>query len=262
MESFSIEGEPVLRPAPKDNGSVLTAACFPLVPIVNRIPSGHFIFDGRAIRLTPNEEGHPNFLHGHGWQAPWHTVEKTSAMARLRYDHEAAEWPWTYRAEQQITVTNDGCHFELSVQNQDRRVMPAGLGLHPYFSKTARTHLSFDADGYWATDEKLRPLKAVDGLFRKHWGKGDDLIDPKTIDTSFFGFKGQATITEPGKPTIHLTASSMCRNVHLYCPAGEDFFCVEPVTDRADPFSEDPLRIKQLMPGETHTIWMEISVAR
>ena len=50
---------PILRESHTPLEKVLDAACFPLVPYVNRIRGGHFCFRGRDVRLAPNMAGDP-----------------------------------------------------------------------------------------------------------------------------------------------------------------------------------------------------------
>src|SRR4051794_12780414 len=67
--------KPILRECHTPLETVLDAACFPLVPYVNRIRDGEFRFRGRDVRLAPNMAGDPSPLHGQGWLHPWQMEE-------------------------------------------------------------------------------------------------------------------------------------------------------------------------------------------
>ncbi|MGP2407980.1 aldose epimerase family protein, partial [Listeria monocytogenes] len=83
-------------------------------------------------------------LHGWAWQRPWTVALVSSDRAVLTLEQAAGEWPWSWRAEQHFAVRPDGLRIELKLYNIDRRPMPAGVGLHPYFPATASTRLKAD----------------------------------------------------------------------------------------------------------------------
>ena len=260
VSRFNIAGFDVLRPAAPETDDVLGLGSFPLVPVVNRIPDGAFQFMDHAIKLPPNTVGEPDYLHGDGWQSTWDIAQWTDDQVTLHYRHPRSLWPWTYWAEQRFDIREDGCRFTLRVHNLDQKPMPCGLGFHPYFVKTEKVRLKTSYQGYWEVNHRLHPILRVPGSFRKNWVDGDSLIDDATTDHTFYGFSGHASIMTDGGPDIVLTTSATCRHVHIFNPADEDFICVEPVTDRADPFGEDPRTIKILGPGEEHQIWVDIAV--
>ena len=78
---------PILRKCHTPPEKVLDAACFPLVPYVNRIRDGRFRFRGREVRLEPNMPGDPSPLHGQGWLNPW-TVERQDGTSAARIEEE------------------------------------------------------------------------------------------------------------------------------------------------------------------------------
>ena len=80
-----VDGErarPILRKCHSPLEKVLDAACFPLVPYVNRIRGGRFTFRGREVRLAPNMAGDPSPLHGQGWLEPVDGRARRATAAR------------------------------------------------------------------------------------------------------------------------------------------------------------------------------------
>ena len=252
------KGIPLLRTSPEGPHSVLDTASFPLVPIVNRIPNGQFSFEGRKVQLQPNLPGSPDFLHGQGWKSAWEVEQQNATNITLLLNHSPEEWPWAYTARQHFTIIPGGIRCELSVKNTDVKNMPAGLGFHPYFLRTPDTQVKTQYEGYWAASEALHPKKKIAGSYRKDWNAGASVIDEKLTDHTHYGFGGKAQITEPNRPTITITADPNCDNLHIYTPTDGPSFCLEPVTDRADPFNETPFQLKVLAPNESYTTWMEI----
>ncbi|MEI9903362.1 MAG: hypothetical protein WDN06_04835 [Asticcacaulis sp.] len=110
----------------------------------------------------------------------------------------------------------------------------------------------------WSRDDAGRPDQWHAGNFRRDWANGDTLKDSET-DHTFTGFGGEAMVFDGETPVYRLTASPECRDLHVFTPAGETFYCLEPVTDRPDPFHEQPLRIHSLPPGEKLAAWMTLT---
>src|SRR3954466_2792870 len=79
ISTFDWQGEgrsrPILRPCNTRLENVLDAACFPLVPYVNRIRGGRFSFRGQEVQIAPNMAGDPSPLHGQGWLNRWRVEE-------------------------------------------------------------------------------------------------------------------------------------------------------------------------------------------
>lgn len=229
-----------LRPtAPADlaPGTADRLACFPLVPFSNRIREGRFNFRGHAVRLPLNEPPQPHAEHGHGWQAAWNVVERSADRLALEYDHPADAWPFPYRARQDFALTEDELRVTLSIENRGRETMPVGLGLHPYFPRTARCRLSARVEAMWATDREVMPATLVDADPRL--GTGDGLPVAETaLDNAFTGWQRQATITWPERNArLRIDADPPLDFLVVYSPPGEDYFCAEPVSHCTDAFN-------------------------
>ena len=112
--SLSVGGVPILRPTLEGCRDVLDTACFPLVPFANRIDSGQFVFRGREILLPEDPAAPPHAHHGQGWRRMW-TADRTGEdYADLSLLHERDDWPWRYRATQNLKTTADGLSVEVS----------------------------------------------------------------------------------------------------------------------------------------------------
>lgn len=252
IAGFRWRGIEVMRPASaaaladRDQRGL---ASFPLVPWSNRIAHGRFAFDGRDVALPPNFGDHPHAIHGHGWQAPWRVATQDESAATLVFDHEAADWPWAYRAEQMFTLADDGFDVRLSVENRSDRRMPAGLGHHPYFPRTPDMRLRARLDGWWATDGFVMPTAHV-AEARGDWS--DKLHAATTTDNVFSGWDGRARIEWPARGlALEMTAGAAARWLVVYAPTDEPIACIEAVTHPTDAIN-DPARpgIVMLEPGE------------
>tara|TARA_B100000678_G_scaffold290502_1_gene303602 strand:+ start:1632 stop:2480 length:849 start_codon:yes stop_codon:yes gene_type:complete len=224
---------PILREMPSQSNEVLASACFPLVPYCNRIAKGRFAFGDRQVRIGPNLAPQRHPLHGFGWTSSWTIARQDSGSAVLEHAYGGGgEWPWPYLVRQHIMLDEEGCTIMLQVENRASEDAPLGLGLHPYFRRSATTQVCFDADGMLGIDAEFLPdgkLHRADAI--AEWTKGSAL--PETlVDHCFTGWNGRATIADD-QGTITIAASG-APFLHVFSPARSDELCLEPVNHPPD----------------------------
>jgi aldose 1-epimerase len=248
-------------------------ACFPLVPFSNRVRDGRFTFEGTSVQLSPNFPPEPHAIHGHGWQREWEVEEQTdsSLITGFTYDgndpvssdatatkgrgDRVAEWPWTYRARQHYSLTSEVLEVTISVTNTSDAAMPVGLGLHPYFVRTPGSRLETGVDGVWKSDENSMPSELVN--VPPDWDLNGLDPDRVSLDNNFTGWSREALIDWPDRnASLTLTADDLFDFLVVYTPPGEDFFCVEPVSNTLDAFNlreqgRDDVGGSVVEPGET-----------
>ena len=219
---------PILRKCHTKLEKVLDAACFPLVPYVNRIRGGEFRFRGRDIRLEPNMAGDPSPLHGQGWLNPWDVDLAGETSAHLSFHHDSGEWPWNYDARQEFNIDEGGFTVTLTCRNLGPGPMPCGLGQHPYFPCGPETRIDTQVAHAWTIDEKVLPLKQVPAQGRydlKH-----RRVCGQDLDNGFGGWDGEARMTDPDWPYEVRVSSPDARFFQLYSPLEGGIFVAEPVT--------------------------------
>ncbi len=259
IAALTYQGRDILRPTPAGATNPLETACFPLVPYANRIADGRFVFVGESYVLPRNMDGQDHPLHGVGWLRCWEVQASDAASAVLIHTHEAdANWPWSYRAEQHVSLDGSGLRVSLSVQNTTDRAMPAGLGFHPYFPATDDTRLSFDAKSVWLADDDMLPTERTGTNHFADWSKGETVARSSLIDNAYEGWSKDATIATCND-TITLSGEGT-PYLHVFTPPGLGFFCAEPVSDMPNAFNLADPTILAL--GETRTIAMGLTVAR
>jgi aldose 1-epimerase len=244
--------------------SVLDAACFPLVPYVNRIGGGRFVFRGREVRLAPNMAGDPSPLHGQGWLNPWSVERSDRASALHAYVHVPGEWPWRYAARQDFTLDEHGLSVTLACRNRSGEPMPCGLGLHPYFPCGPNTRLDTDVSVAWTVDEHVLPVARVPATGR--YDLSDRLVCGQGLDNGFGGWGGEARMSDPGWAHALSMASRDARFYQLYSPPQGGIFVAEPVTHANAalnaPEDEWPeLGLRVLAPDEEMSLTMRLEVA-
>ena len=248
---------PVLRRALPDAivaGKVGGMAGFPLVPFANRIANGRFHWEGGDYRLDRNSGDHPHAIHGVGWQSAWCVREASAAAAVLTLEHDpfgsqASRWPFAFAAEQHVALTPQGLRVMLRVTNRHFGPAPAGLGLHPYFPRSTFSALRFGADGVWLNGPDLLPSRHVAVPVDWDHRRGRE-IGSLALDQCFTGWDGSAHVAGRGLG-LTLRAGPTTRYLQVYTPAGQDFFCVEPVSHMPDAINRPAHPMRVLGAGES-----------
>lgn len=255
IHSLARNGKDILRRA-KSAEAVAedprAAACFPCVPWFGRLYGG-LDFAGRHWDLWPTLPAcdAKHALHGEAWVRPWGVIAHTDIFLECRFSHDGVHdgrFPFAYDAREIVQIVGGSLRVDLILRNIGREPMPAGLGLHPYFSRTRDTRIDFSATDLWTPAAEGGELAPIPAGFEF---SGGVRLPNDTLDHSFAGFAGAVEISEPGGPTRLNTDAPI---LHVYAPAGEDFFCLEPVTHLPGDFGGCALR-----PGDSLRLTMTIT---
>jgi aldose 1-epimerase len=256
-------GLPILRKSNSPLQNVLDAACFPLVPYVNRIRGGRFSFRGREVRLQPNMPGDPSPLHGQGWLSPWQVDHASELSASLSFRHSAGEWPWDYEARQEFALDERGLSARLTCRNTSAEPMPCGLGFHPYFPCGPETRIDTEVKHAWTIDEKVLPVEQVPAEGR--YDLRDRLVCGQDLDNGWGGWGGSARMTDPAWPYDLEMSSPEAKFFQLYSPRAGGIFVAEPVTHANAALNEPEEQwpqpgLRVLEPGEAMSLDMRLEV--
>ncbi len=229
-----------LRPASDRDlasGELRGMSSFPLVPFSNRIRDGRFSFQGRDIALPLNFLPERHAIHGQGWQRAWAVTEQSTNRLTIAYDHAGDAWPYPYHAAQTFQLSGEILEQTLMVKNTGEHAMPLGLGVHPYFVRTPQATVTAEVEAMWTTDEETMPRDPVPPPPQRQPG-GGIVADEVRIDNTYVGWRGKARVAWP-EWQAHLTirADPPLDKLVIFTPAGEDFLCVEPVTNITDAFN-------------------------
>lgn len=232
---LDVSGTPVLRPWNGDEDDPFSLACNVLMPFANRISGGGFTWNGTFYPLSPNREGEPHPLHGDGFLRPW-DITQTGTFAQMTLANGAIG-PWTYRAQQNFLLTPDRLEITVRLTNIGVKAMPFGLGLHPWFPRSAATRLSFLAKTVWLENASYLPDKELDLTDAPEWAFARARSLPPTwINNCYTGWSGVARIDQ-GDAAMSCTIScdGAFDHAHVFSPgATSDFLCFEPVSHPVD----------------------------
>ena len=134
--------------------------------------------------------------------------------------------------------------------------MPAGIGHHPYFIRTDGVTLRARLDHVWLPDERKIPQQRVPLPAAWDFADGRRLASVD-LDHCFGGWDGRAELHWPELDlTLVIEAGPIFRHLVIYVPPGQDFFCIEPVSQVNDGFNMlergvEGTGVRVLAPGET-----------
>ena len=240
---------------------------FPLVPYSNRIRGGYFIYWGIKRTVPRNHPVVPDPLHGEGWQREWKVGRVSSDSIVLTFEHNGKNgFPFAYEAEQSFLLKDNQLTVSMTLTNKGGIPMPCGLGWHPFFPKDDDTIVRFKTKTVWAHESAPPRERAMKTPPEWQFEKGLKISDLE-LDTCFGGFDGKAELIWPSRNRkINITAYSDFGHVVIWSPAGQNFFCVEPVTNATDAFNLASrgvagTGIKTLDPEESLTETMTLAVS-
>jgi aldose 1-epimerase len=204
------------------------AAMHPLLPFANRAPGNLIDLVAPPLILQPNVAGEICALHGIGWQRAWHVVAAQEDRCSLELIVLQAEWAFGFRATQRFSVQDGEFRAEIAIENISDRPIPVGLGFHPYFVRMPGMTLQFQAERFWLEGPGHLPTDAIS------LSPGLDFSKPALLPESwrnncYSGWDGRAVLHDPARGLeLSLLASHPLRDLMLYTPPGEDYFCLEP----------------------------------
>jgi aldose 1-epimerase len=223
------------RGLPERDGREL--ASFPLFPFSNRVKDGRFSFQGRDVELVRNTPpDHP--IHGHVWQRPSTLLAKTATSAELVCRYPGADWPWAYSASQRFTLSPDALAVELEIRNDSDSPMPCGFGMHPYYDRTEGVRLQAQAPVRWVGSQYLLPEWSEPVPDMWNFTEPRALSPLAEMDGCFGQFGGKARLEWPEKAAaLDIEADPIFGVLICYVPKGQDFFCLETVSNVNDAFN-------------------------
>jgi aldose 1-epimerase len=262
------EALPVFRRWTGESESPRTFSLIPMLPWWARISGGGFHWDGKFWPIERNdpEDTHP--LHGDAWRSPWQVTHRTAARVALRLRSTAVP-PFDYESRLEYALLGAALEVRLSIANCADFPLPYGLGLHPWFPRTADITLQASATGTWLEQPPFLPTKAEPDPIPPAWNFGRARrLPPDFIDNSFAGWDGHARIEWPDRGcAVSVEADPDIKMYHVYslgadCP----IFCFEQVSHIIDalnlPAAPEETGLRVLAPGEESGMWVRYTAER
>ena len=231
------------RPWDGSNTDMYSLASFAMVPWTNRISGGGFEQDGRFHAVALNRPSEPYPIHGDGWLQPWDWRQPAPDILEMTLEsHRFGGDPYDYSAIQRFQLLSGGMDQTVTVTHLGDSPLPYGIGLHPWYLRSANTRLQADVSGIWLCGDDPIPTTHTHG-FPPSWDLRQGLdVNGTLIDNAFTGWSGRSSISWPEH---QLTLTMRVPQVEeaggegfclLYRPPVGSAFCFEPVTHPIDAF--------------------------
>lgn len=216
----------------------LGMASFPLLPWANRLRNGRFTLDGRTVQLPPHPALGPHAIHGLGWGRAWQVASQSRRRLVLELAHDGSgPWPYAFSARQIYSLDAQGLRIDMSLRNRGTERMPAGLGHHPYLPHERHgtgTRLKAHVQGMWESDAELLPTRLSSAHPAVRALCSGMQLQAFDLDNNFTGFGREAEVLWPDGDRLFMQSTAPMDYFVLYCPQGEDIFCMEPVSNCTD----------------------------
>lgn len=249
----------VLHPYPEDLFDPIRWAkggIYPLMPYSNRIANAILDVNGEAVPLQAHPDAAPHTLHGNAHGVVWQTLASEEASAVLALDcPPSAAWPWRYWARMRLDLAPSELVVRIEIRNADARVMPAGIGLHPYFRHQPQARLGYHAMTVWPPTADFLATSARSPLASEIYTPARSLRAGGLTDY-VGGWDGAATVDLPEGARLRLVADPVFSHLVIHRPDNLAYLCLEPVSHVADGFNLHARGItgtgtRMLAPGES-----------
>ena len=234
------------RPWDGVNEDRYSLANFAMLPWSNRISGGGFEQAGHFHAMAPNRAGEPYPIHGDGWLQRWR-IEQTAADTLVMHleSHRFDGNPYAYRATQTFTLVEGGLDQSVHVTHLGDEPLPYGLGLHPWFVRSAGMRVTAPVRGVWLCGDDPLPTRHTD-RFPPSWDLNVGApVAGSLIDNAFTGWSGEALIDWPEESlslVMRVPAVQASGQADGYClvyrPPQGPAFCFEPVSHPIDAFHQ------------------------
>ena len=223
-----------------------------LFPFPNRIRDGRFAWEGKAYQLPTNDPSGKNAIHGFACRRPWRVVAQgiDASSAWVTGEFQASRdgadclalWPTDYVLRVTARLASGALRIEAEVENPDRRMLPFGLGYHPYFRVPSVSDclVRAPAKEMWTLVDSLatgerRPVDAARNLTSPRRFAELQLDDVLTglPGPDRDGLCDCGAIASSGD-LLHLRASPAFREAVVFTPPHRQAFCIEPYTCTTD----------------------------
>ena len=215
--------------------------------------------------MTPSQGRHrssePYPIHGDGWLQGWQLDSLAAGAATMTLQSQRFDGnPYEYRAVQRFRLVDDGLEQTLEVQHLGKSPLPYGLGMHPWFLRTAGTRIFAPVQGVWLCGDDPLPTRHTEQI-PQDWdlGRGAPAFG-SFVDNAYTGWGGHARIEWPEHglrlgltmPEFEKDGGAARHYCLMYRPLEGPAFCFEPITQPIDAFHlEGRPGLRVLARGET-----------
>jgi aldose 1-epimerase len=217
-----------------------------MAPWCNRLSTSPMSFAGTPLELKPNfPDG--TAIHGQVFTSRWRLLPSGEFITEGGGD----DWPWRYSLTLEISVQGQQVELQNQLTNESASPMPAGLGIHPWFTEQLRLRVPsshvFPSNGEIADV----PQEASAHLDLREARQLDPDIDATWVELD----EPYITLTWPDRGVeASIRVDTRCPVVVAASPEGLDAVAIEPQSHAPQGLRRllqaEPYGLETLEPGE------------
>ena len=227
------------------------AGYFSTIPYFGAIKKKTLLYKNNYISLPRTHPLEPDTIHGEGWVNKWKILSTTKNSVSLKFLHNGKNsFPFKYYAIQKFRLIKNSLEITVTIKNMDRKSFDCGIGFHPWFNIDKKSKIFSNTYKFIELDEK-------NNIKNKKLLKSNKPFDFNkiNIDETFIDWNGSAKLILNKYLKILIKNKKNIKNLHIYSPKNQNFFCVEPVTNIRDSYYYKKLNVKNhglknLKPGK------------
>ena len=220
-----------------------------LLPYPNRLRDGRYTHEGTTYQFELNNAVSQNSIHGFGKDAPmavdtvWTGDFDAGLTCSWQYRGENAAYPFPFTAKMTLILRGSNFEIKMSLQNDSNKIIPVGLGWHPYFKMSEKSDdsaLQIPDCQLISIDERMLPTgeKTDFDAFKTLTS-----INDSTLDNGFY-LKNQTqnaeTILASERGTLTFwqeTGFQKWNFLQVFTPPHRKSVAIEPMTCNIDAFN-------------------------
>tara|TARA_B110000014_G_C20118990_1_gene592099 strand:+ start:1183 stop:2052 length:870 start_codon:yes stop_codon:yes gene_type:complete len=205
---------------------------FATVPYFGAIHKKSFLYKDQFISLPKTHPLEPDTIHGEGWVSKWKIKSKSKKSTALVFNHNGKKgFPFKYRVNQEFILKNKSLCINISITNIDKESFYCGIGFHPWFHIDKKSKIYSNNFTYIKNYPK--------NIYKKQVLTKNKFLDLNKvkIDETFINWGGKAKLVINKDIAIEIKNKKNIKNLHVYSPPKENFFCIEPVTNIRDAYN-------------------------
>ena len=250
-----------------------------LIPWVNRVRDGLWIYEGDELQLEINEVPRNNAIHGLLRNRPHEIISQSESQLVLRAKIEPTTgYPFNLVVETKYELLGNGIQVQHTVSNVGRALAPVAIGSHPYLKignvPTAELKIAVKAGSRVLVDDRMNPVGIQDldnSSFDLNLGV---LVGDAELDTAYCDLVADSDglfrhfLTAPNGDKLIVWGDPNFKHVQVYTANDFDIengaelaVAIEPTTAPPNAFNSG-IDLKWLQPGKSWDVSWGIILER
>jgi galactose mutarotase-like enzyme len=221
-----------------------------LFPICGNLPDNLYLRNGKQYTLKQ---------HGFARDLPWEVGEqKTDNCASLTLilnsnEQTRAVYPFDFQLAFTYQLQENCLKILQRYTNHSDEVMPFSTGLHPYFSVSDKSQLSFDIPASQYQDQQSQEIHPFTGTFD---------CDRDEIDVAFKSLSRHSTSLTDNRRRLKIAIdySDIYSTLVFWTVKGKDYVCLEPWSAPRNALNTGE-KLTYLEPGNSCETVVEMAVS-